>query len=105
MNDCGNCGRTNHLGLPDFSTMPCAVCARYGEDNDPTMWEAKPQTNYDLVISKTPEELAIYLSELANGDCPIIGDCPDGMKEKTTCTPSECWADWLKAPAEEVDDG
>jgi hypothetical protein len=63
------------------------------------------KTNYDLLISKTPEELAIYLSELANGDCPIIGDCPDGMKEKTTCTPSECWASWLKSPVEEVDNG
>ena len=88
MNDCGNCRHTNHLDLPDWSTMPCAACARYGADNDPTMWEAKPQTNYDRIISKTPEELAEFL--MRTGAC-FYDDC-DYCNGKDC---DECWLDWL----------
>ena len=93
MNDCGNCRHTNHLDLPDFSTMPCAACARYGADNDPTMWEAKPMTNYDRLISKTPEELARYYAKR-------IARCY-GCQAMTEDDCFECQLDWLKSPAEE----
>lgn len=92
MNDCGNCKHRNHLGLPDFSTMPCAVCARHEEDNDPTMWEARPKTNYYRLVSKTPQELAEYLSDIAGWLSEYEGKAHALLK-------------WLKAPVEEADNG
>lgn len=58
-------------------------------------------TNYDRLISKTPEELAKYISEFSNGDCPTVGDCPEGIRENETCTPWQCWLYWLKSPADQ----
>lgn len=94
MNDCENCRHINYLGLPDWSTMPCAVCARYGADNDPTMWEAKPQTNYDRIISMKPEELAIAICTDFGGIpwCKNIPECQD-----TLCV--GCVVKWLKQEA------
>lgn len=97
MNDCGNCRHTNHLALPDFSTMPCAACARYGADNDPTMWEAKPITNYDRIISKSPEELAMLLgapSIVSPPWCEMNYDCPHIDEDPARC--DLCALDWLK---------
>ena len=101
MNDCGNCRHTNHLDLPDFSTMPCAACARYGADNDPTMWEAKPITNYDRIISKSPEELAKWIVEIADCDeCEKMhGFRMCGAAPEKAC--EDCWLDWLKQEATE----
>lgn len=53
----------------------------------------KPQTNYDRLISKAPEELAEKMVD--NSYCPPETAC------KTTC--KECWLDWLRSPTE-VDD-
>lgn len=94
MNDCENCRHINYLGLPDWSTMPCAVCARYGADNDPTMWEAKPQTNYDRIISMKPEELAIAICTDFGGIpwCKNIPECQDSL-----CV--GCVVKWLKQEA------
>lgn len=55
---------------------------------------AKPQTNYDRLISKTPEELAEKMVDYSY--------CPPGTACKPTC--KECWLLWLKAPVE-VDNG
>ena len=51
----------------------------------------KPQTNYDLLISKTPEEMAEWLSEVAGWISPYEGRVHPLL-------------DWLKAPVE-VDNG
>lgn len=48
----------------------------------------KPITNYDRIISKTPEELAEYL---------FIKTCEDGFPQFTT---KNDWLDWLKQEAE-----
>lgn len=101
MNDCENCRHINFLGLPDWSTMPCAVCARYGADNDPTMWEAKPQTNYDRIISKTPEELAVWLAQQEYRRPRFDGWLPlcNHVMGPRTCHKDgceKCWLDWLR---------
>jgi len=62
-----------------------------------------PQTNYDRLVSKTPEELAEWLVAIINHaesdncgkSCPLYSYCIEsngGM------------LDWLKAPADEVDE-
>ena len=48
----------------------------------------KPQTNYDLLISKTPEELAEYLSDIAGWISEYEGKAHALLK-------------WLKEPVEE----
>lgn len=54
----------------------------------------KPTTNYDRIVSKTPEELAVFASDLgchpsaSPKTCRGVGHC------------SECWLDWLKQEAE-----
>lgn len=62
---------------------------------------SQPQTNYDRLISKTPEELAIICED----GCPPHYGCPPIKREemglRSVC--QKCWLDWLKAPAEEGD--
>lgn len=53
--------------------------------------EPEPMTNYDRLISKTPEELAEYLSSICYDFWKMFVDDPKKM-----------WLDWLKSP---VDDG
>lgn len=64
-----------------------------------TYHKPKPMTNYDLLISKTPEELAEWLVAIINHaesdncgkSCPLYSYCIEsngGM------------LDWLKAPVE-----
>lgn len=89
MNSCENCRHTNHLGLPDWSTIPCAVCARFGANNAPTMWEAKPQTNHDRIVSKTPEELARWIWAVQSGI------------EHEDIVSTDGWLDWLREKAKE----
>ena len=60
---------------------------------------SKIVTNYDLLISKTPEELA----EIMVGDCPPNyphGDCHEYERYDGNLDCCKCWLDWLKSPAE-----
>lgn len=62
--------------------------------------ERKPQTNYDRLISKTPEELA----EIIASDCPPnypLVNCREYEKYDGNLDCCKCWLDWLKSPAEE----
>ncbi|MBO5970722.1 MAG: hypothetical protein J6S14_19790 [Clostridia bacterium] len=61
--------------------------------------ERKPQTNYDRLISKTPEELA----EIMASDCPPnypLVNCREYEKYDGNLDCCKCWLDWLKAPAD-----
>lgn len=66
------------------------ICTRCGDV------ERKPTTNYDLLIRKTPEELAAWICKVQyrEGDvCPPTHNCAvDKSCEK-------CWLDWLKEEA------
>ena len=66
-------------------------------------FKPKPITNYDRIISKSPEELAKFMGELP---C-----CPPGADVKELCYPMDscagtdlqvqCWLEWLKQEADE----
>lgn len=56
------------------------ICTRCGD------FERKPVTNYDRIISKTPEELAEWLS------CNCTGDGYGNSAED--------WLDWLRRETE-----
>ena len=62
-----------------------------------------PQTNYDLLVSKTPEELARFLPEIRNALTCVLGIDDKCQRPDHPCF--DCWLDWLNAPVEEVDDG
>ena len=52
--------------------------------------ERRPTTNYDRLVSKTPEEMAAFLA-----DHPVVSTfSPDNPHHKE-------WLDWLKQPAAE----
>lgn len=60
--------------------------------------ECKPLTNYESLISKTPEELARFLAEIRNGITCILGTKDGCLHPDDPC--SECWLSWLKSPVE-----
>ena len=56
------------------------------------LFRQKPQTNYDILISKTPEELAEWFG--THACCmrdPFFCTKPGGCKK--------CWLEWLKQEA------
>jgi hypothetical protein len=65
------------------------------------MWACKgfiPMTNYDRIISKTPEELAEWLYVLNDEHCDSV--CPPSdpaCPSHENCV--ECWLDWLRQEA------
>lgn len=70
---------------------PCVNCWVFDERPN---FEQRPQTNYDRLISKTPEELAEIMVDYSY--------CPPGTACKPIC--KECWIAWFKSPVE-VDNG
>lgn len=86
-------------------------CAMQGTDWTPNpaikCFGWMPQTNYDIIVSKTPYELAEWIAkildhcenkmpdELCRQSCPLYKCCND--------QPSDNIEDWLKSPVEEVD--
>ena len=83
---------------PDYLShepdKPCGDCWVYGEGNEPSKFveTESRQTNYDLLISKTPEELAEWVTTKGR----TFGEEYEGYMSVL---------DWLKAPVEEGDDG
>lgn len=57
------------------------------------MRRVSPLTNYDRLISKTPEEMAEWINNNSCLCAPGKEPCEDGECE-------ECWLDWLKQEAE-----
>ena len=58
--------------------------------NAPDIFARKPQTNYDRIISKTPEELAEWIA----GN--VLNLTGGSLKMAT-----EAWVDWLRQEATE----
>lgn len=66
-------------------------------------WKPTYITNYDRIISKSPEELAEFL--IQDGDCPPERMYPDSCPNCDRVTLKvcyDCWLDWLR---QEVQDG
>lgn len=53
------------------------------------IWSSsKPQTNYDRLVSKTPEELAVFMHDM------FLISTEIGLS-------TDWWLQWLKSPVEE----
>lgn len=75
----------------------CRQCADFEwckEYEECGLFKPKPMTNYDRLISKTPEELAI----LCEDGCPPGAPICNSVTTKERC--QRCWLSWLKAPVE-----
>ena len=83
----------------------CCACTRDKCTDDCETYRRfnpNPITNYDRIISKTPEELAKFMGELP---C-----CPPGADVTELCYPMDscegtdlqvqCWLDWLQQEGE-----
>lgn len=75
------------------------IYEQLGYDPDPPFYAptSKPiVTNYDRLISKTPEEIA----KIVYSGCPPVDGCLDHDDyESPNCV--GCWIDWLKQEAKE----
>lgn len=58
------------------------------------------KTNYDLLISKTPEKLAVICEDGCPPGAPICNSVEtiEGETVKEHC--QRCWLNWLKSPVE-----
>lgn len=56
------------------------------------------QTNYDRLISKTPEELVKWIESIEPAACPFRDDHGDDCPYTHSC--EDCWLDWLKQECE-----
>ena len=92
-------------GCGPYEMYSCSECPASKSDYVQFKTKPKPKTNYDLLISKTPGELAEWLcrTQYREGDfCPPkhgwqYCQMADGCRA--------CWLDWLKSPEEEGDNG
>ena len=88
------------LSLPTCPTCVYAkgICKKTGVEIRTTTGcsyhTPKPITNYDRLVSKSPEELAEWLGD--KGTCPP-GECTH-MYDGVDCP--ECWLAWLRQEAE-----
>lgn len=87
----GDCNICVNGKLPSDS----AICVGCGLSRK----NYKPITNYDLLISKTPEEMAKFLTVLSDPKWHIDGNIFD-----MTVPKESSWLSWLKSPVE-VDNG
>ena len=60
-------------------------------------YKPKPITNYDRIISKSPEELADFLWSIGNN--PATGNYYLNGKLLFSCADGNGWLDWLKQEA------
>lgn len=81
--NCGRCGHLNGQGFCNMTACPYPMI-------ESSTLVVNPVTNYDRIVSKTPEELAEWI---AGGVLNLTG----GSLEMAT----EAWADWLKQEATE----
>lgn len=95
---CGECGHTmrpvhKHM-VPDMPrTYFCTFCGAGFHEDDPGIRFREKRTNADRIRAMSDEELAKIHSfgSMRYGCAPhteCVGDC------------EQCWLDWLKSPAE-----
>lgn len=85
---CNNCKRKDYCEAHSIENDSC-VASGYSD--------YVPQTNYDRIISKSPEELAELFSHMC---CPYsLGGEIECNIENKGC--KVCWLDWLKQEAKE----
>ena len=84
----------------------CRKCAEFDwcvENEDCGLFKPKPQTNYDYLISKTPEELAEWIADILTfHNVKMFVECEKACPLYKCCNdqPSDNIEDWLKSPVE-----
>ena len=68
-----------------------------------TYHKQKPMTNYERIISKTPEKMAMWMWLRGCPTEEINESCMNNKTKEKSCT--RCWLDWLKAPADKEGEG
>lgn len=90
-----NCGRCGHLNGQGFCNMTACLYPVIREDST---FVVNPVTNYDRLVSMTPEELAEFLSK-NRGSCRALTTesyvC-DFYTDDLNTDCKACWLDWLK---------
>lgn len=103
-----NCGRCGHLNSRGFCNMTaCIFPCETGFGG----YINKPQTNYDIIVSKTPYDLADWIAQIlmyhgsfsrrpltiddneCPHECPLYNCCND--------QPTDNIEEWLKSPVED----
>lgn len=89
-------------GCGPYEMYSCYECPASKSDYVQVKTAPKPTTHFDLIKSLSVEELAeTYAGGCPNGDRLNCGKYY--LHGGRDCF--NCWLDWLKAPAEEVQDG
>lgn len=83
-----------------ITAEPCDHCSDvYIKTGDhPAFQYAKPITNYDCIIRKTPEELADWISNVPYREGDV---CPPTHKCSLDMSCEKCWLAWLQKEASE----
>lgn len=59
-----------------------------------------PKTNADRLRAMSDEDLAKFLYNNSDGQCPAIKYCPTPTAPQN-CSDGHCWLDWLRQEATE----
>lgn len=84
--NCGACGGLNSRGYCSYTAC------RFPVTKVTVITNQQPKTNYDRLISKSPEKLAAWIA-----DHPVVSEYDENNPKHKS------WLDWLKSPAEEGD--
>ena len=90
-------------GCGPYEMLSCSECpasnAIYKPQKQTNFVYDPKQTNYDRIISKTPEELANFLGEIAKQAVGQYILAKGGVPQKWDYQCHHCWLDWLKQEA------
>lgn len=93
----GQCGEVNCPYRTSFGYCYYTACINPKYCTSSYTVEQRPTTNYDRIISKTPEELADFLWSIGNN--PATGNYYLNGKLLFSCADGNGWLDWLKQEA------
>lgn len=90
-------GWGNTCALKHDWSLPCENnnCPDYFSSHD---GYAKPRTNYDCLISKSPEEIAEYITRIRDSFMCVLCNENGCINPDVSCV--ECWLDYLKQEAD-----
>lgn len=88
-------------GCGPYEMYSCSECP--ASKSDYVQFKRKPITNYDRIVSKSPEELAKFIEFVSAGCDYMFPDCPAHESCKRVCDQNDAcrkgWLDWLKQEA------
>ena len=82
---CKECAHHN----PDFIDEVCLHCSWPEFAGEPSNFKPKPTTHYDLLVRKSPEEMAAWIA-----DHPVVSEYDENNPQH------KAWLEWLRQEAE-----